>query len=84
MHTFFELPYNVELWPIDVAGIISYDVMERWHQSLFDRLHYEPPPHYVAPGLAQLIAADKALWLLVSEDTRWSPTHHNLGCASHT
>ena len=54
----------------DVAGIISYDVMERWHQSLFDRLHYEPPPHYAAPGLAQLIAADKALWLLVSEDTR--------------
>ncbi|CAE7276556.1 unnamed protein product [Symbiodinium sp. CCMP2592] len=54
----------------DVANIITFDVMERWHQSLFDRLHYEPPPNYSAPGLAQLIAADKALWLLVSEDTR--------------
>ncbi|CAE7338338.1 unnamed protein product [Symbiodinium sp. CCMP2592] len=54
----------------DVANIITFDVMERWHQSLFDRLHYEPPPNYTAPGLAQLVAADKALWLLVSEDTR--------------
>ena len=43
----------------DVANLFRYDIMERWHQSLFDRLHHEPP-----------LAADKALWLLVSEGTR--------------
>ena len=53
----------------DVANLFRYDIMERWHQSLFDRLHHEPPPGYLAPSLHQLVAADKALWLLVSEGT---------------
>ena len=54
----------------DVANLFRYDIMQRWHQSLFDRLHHEPPPGYLAPSLHQLVAADKALWLLVSEGTR--------------
>ena len=54
----------------DVANLFRYDIMERWHQSLFDRLHHEPPPGYLAPSLHQIVAADKALWLLVSEGTR--------------
>ncbi|CAE7310483.1 unnamed protein product [Symbiodinium sp. KB8] len=54
----------------DVANLFRYDIIERWHQSLFDRLHHEPPPGYLAPSLHQIVAADKALWLLVSEGTR--------------
>ena len=36
----------------DVANLFRYDIMERWHQSLFDRLHHEPPlggPSYTHP-----------------------------------
>ncbi|CAE7225523.1 unnamed protein product, partial [Symbiodinium sp. CCMP2456] len=54
----------------DVANLFSFSVLERWHQSLFDRLHHVPPPGYLATSLHQLVAADKALWLLVAEDTR--------------
>ncbi|CAE7239379.1 unnamed protein product, partial [Symbiodinium sp. CCMP2456] len=53
----------------DVANLSSFNVMEKWHQSLFDRLHHVPPPGYLATSLHQLVAADK-LWLLVAEDTR--------------
>ncbi|CAE7279443.1 unnamed protein product [Symbiodinium sp. CCMP2456] len=54
----------------DVANLFSFNVMEKWHQSLFDRFHHVPPPGYLATSLHQLVAADKALWLLVAEDTR--------------
>ena len=54
----------------DVANLFTFNIMERWHQSLFDRLHHVPPPGYLATSLHQLVAADKALWLLVAEDTR--------------
>ena len=45
----------------DVANITSFD-LERWHQSLFDRLNYELPPGYSSPSMAQLIAGLSGCW----------------------
>ena len=52
---------------LGVAGVCSYEVHERCMRTLFDHLHRQPPPQYVAPGAEHFLRADRELWKLVSE-----------------
>ena len=52
---------------LEVAGVCSYEVHERFMRTLFDHLHRQPPPQYVAPGAEHFLRADRELWKLVSE-----------------
>ena len=53
----------------DLAGVASYQVQERWAQKLFDKLHEAVPAGYRQLTVDQLIAADQALWVHVSNET---------------
>ena len=54
----------------DAAGAVSYEALESWAQMLFDKLAVPPPPSWSAPGVQELISADKALWVRLSEHTQ--------------
>lgn len=55
---------------MDLAQLVSYNVAEEWHAYLFMSLQRETPKGFRGITVAQLIAADKRLWVLVSEATR--------------
>ena len=54
----------------DLAGIATFHVQEHWSQTLFERMQKEPPTGYKHVSVEQILQADKALWLKVSEHTR--------------
>ena len=54
----------------DAAQLLSFHVQEKWNQSLFDRMSCPTLPGFSAFSLDQLLAADRALWLKLSEQTR--------------
>ena len=54
----------------DAAQILSFHVQEKWNQSLFDRMSCPALPGFTSFSLDQLLAADRALWLKLSEQTR--------------
>ena len=47
-----------------------FHVQEKWNQSLFDRMSCPTLPGFSAFSLDQLLVADRALWLKLSEQTR--------------
>ena len=51
---------------LEVANVASFAVHEKYIRGLFEHLHRSPPPNYVAPGLDQLLQADRALWQRVA------------------
>ena len=55
---------------MDLALLVSYNVAEEWHAYLFMSLQREAPKGFKGITVSQLIAADKRLWVLVSEATR--------------
>jgi hypothetical protein len=55
---------------LDLAQVVSYGVAEEWHTYLFTLLQRDPPKGFRPVNLGQLIAADKRLWVLLSEKTR--------------
>ena len=54
----------------DAAQLLSFHVQEKWNQSLFDRMSCPTLPGFSAFSLDQLLAAARALWLKLSEQTR--------------
>lgn len=56
----------------DLAHICSYQVMESWHEKLFEILQREPPANCSRVTMQQAKDADRMLWKKMSEDTRGS------------
>ena len=55
---------------MDLAQMVTYTVSEEWHAFLFLSIQREPPKGFRPINLGQIIAADRRLWVLVSEATR--------------
>ncbi|CAE7812845.1 unnamed protein product [Symbiodinium sp. CCMP2592] len=51
----------------DLVGILTFDVANRYHQALVQRLRESPPPDYAKVSLAQVIRADRAAFLKMAE-----------------
>ncbi|CAE7224123.1 unnamed protein product [Symbiodinium sp. CCMP2592] len=55
----------------DIAGVATYEALDAWAQNLFDRLSTPVPSSRYSPiGLEQILAADKALWVRLSQLSR--------------
>ncbi|CAE7873280.1 unnamed protein product, partial [Symbiodinium necroappetens] len=52
----------------DLVGILSYDVANRYHQALIQRLQEAPPPGYSKVSTAQVLRADRAAFLKIAEN----------------
>ncbi|CAE7204871.1 car [Symbiodinium sp. CCMP2592] len=52
---------------MDLVGIVSYEVANKYHQSLLQRLREAPPPDYAKVTVAQISRADRAAWLKMAE-----------------
>ena len=53
----------------DQSGLISFDVLNRWIQRLFECMARSPPPGYAAVSLDQILSADREIFKLVSDAT---------------
>ena len=62
--------YHRKALAMDLAALVSYRVAEEWHSYLFMALQREVPKGFRSISVAQLMAADKRLWILLSEQTR--------------
>ena len=51
----------------DLVGICTYDVMAAYHADLLDHLHTLPPPGYSAVSVQQVLRADRAAFMFLSE-----------------
>ena len=53
----------------DQSGLISFEVLNKWVQRLFECMTRPPPPGYAAVSLEQIMAADREIFKLVSDAT---------------
>ena len=51
----------------DLAGAITYSVMAAYHADLLDHLHLPSPPGYSPVSVQQVLRADRAAFLYMSE-----------------
>ena len=55
----------------DAAGLIyEYETFQKWVQSLFQLLRQACPPGFKAPGVSQLLRADRRAFVRMQELTR--------------
>ena len=54
----------------DLAGIATFSVLDLWTQKLFEKMNEAPLSSYKHISVEQIINADKALWVKVSNGTR--------------
>lgn len=54
----------------DQVGLLSFIVQEEWHAKMFHALQRDPPAGHKYITLQQVLAADKQLWTLLSQETR--------------
>jgi len=54
----------------DLSGIATFAVLDLWTQKLFEKMNEAPVAHYRHISVEQVINADKALWVKVSNETR--------------
>ena len=54
----------------DIANIGTFQTMDKWTQTLFDKIAEMPAPGFPSITIDQAINADKALWIKLSEETR--------------
>eukprot|EP00435_Cladocopium_sp_Y103_P057714 s379_g20.t1 len=54
----------------DLSGIGTFAVMDLWTQKLFEKMNETPVANYKHISVEQVINADKALWVKISNDTR--------------
>ena len=54
----------------DLANIGTYAVLDKWTQKLFERMNEPPLANYKFVSVEQVMNADKALWVKVSDSTR--------------
>eukprot|EP00435_Cladocopium_sp_Y103_P058008 s692_g20.t1 len=52
----------------EFASLISFRTHEKYIDKLFRRLNAEPPPNYQATSLAQILRADREVWVHVSQN----------------
>ena len=52
---------------LEMAGVASFEQHESYVRTLMEHLHRQPPPGYQAPGIEQVMRADKELWIKVAE-----------------
>ena len=53
---------------MDTTGILSYQSHEIWRRRLFNAMAVDPPHASDSPpGIADILAADKQIWILLSE-----------------
>ena len=55
---------------MDLAQMVTYTVSEEWTSYLFMTLQRDAPRGFKQINIAQLIAADKRLWILMSEQSK--------------
>ncbi|CAE7664604.1 car [Symbiodinium sp. CCMP2592] len=51
----------------DLVGLMSFDVANRYHQALVQRLQEAPPPNNAKVSIAQVLRADRAAFLRLAE-----------------
>ena len=51
----------------DLAGVCAYDLMAAYHADLLDHLHTPPPRGYSAVSVQQILRADRAAFMFLSE-----------------
>ena len=61
------MPLNVEPWPLTWRGASTYDTMAAYHADLMDHLHLPAPPGYTPVSVHQVLRADRAAFLFMSE-----------------
>eukprot|EP00435_Cladocopium_sp_Y103_P021325 s1919_g5.t1 len=54
----------------DLSGIGTFAVMDIWTQKLFEKMNETPVTNFRHVTVEQILNADKALWVKVSDDTR--------------
>lgn len=54
----------------DLASIGTFATMDLWTQKLFEKMNEPPLAHYRGITVEQVINADKALWVKLSNETR--------------
>ena len=54
----------------DLANIGTFAVPDKWTQKLFERMNEPPLANYKFVSVEQVMNADKALWVKVSDSTR--------------
>jgi len=54
----------------DLAGIGTFSVMDLWTQKLFEKMNEAPLANYRSISAEQILNADKALWVKLSNETR--------------
>ena len=54
----------------DLANIGTFAVLDKWTQKLFERMNEPPLANYKFVSVEQVMNADKALWVKVSDSTR--------------
>jgi hypothetical protein len=52
----------------EFAGLVSWEVHERYIDKLMRRLNTEPPPHYMATSLNQILKADREVWIHMAQN----------------
>ena len=51
----------------DLVGVCAYDLMAAYHADLLDHLHTPPPRGYSAVSVQQILRADRAAFMFLSE-----------------
>lgn len=51
----------------EFAGLISYEVHERYIDKMMRRLNAEPPPNYQQTSIAQILKADREVWVVMAQ-----------------
>lgn len=54
----------------DLSGMASFATMDLWTQKLFEKMNEPPLANYRSISVEQIINADKALWVKLSNETR--------------
>ena len=54
----------------DIAKIGTFAVMDRWTQTLFEKLNEQPVSGFRHITMEQALNADKRLWVKLSDETR--------------
>ena len=54
----------------DQVGLLSFTSMELWHNTMFRALQKQPPAGFKFVSIQQVLAADKELFTIVSQNSR--------------
>ena len=53
---------------LEMCELLSWQISQKWLSTMFAVYASDPPPNFSRVTLAQLIAADKALWTILARD----------------